>query len=86
MTQMQVVLPESATEFIECQVSSGKFSTPSEYLGFLVEQARATAAKQKLDDLLEEGLHSGPPVQFSPLWWQQRKAELLATLTTESSE
>jgi antitoxin ParD1/3/4 len=83
MTKMHVTLPDTATEFIERQVSSGQFSTPSEYLGFLVEQARAAAGQQKLDNLLEQGLNSGPPIQFSTEWWQQRKAALLATLPTE---
>jgi antitoxin ParD1/3/4 len=86
MTKLQVTLPDTANEFIEDQVSSGQFANPSEYLGFLVEQARATAAKQKLDDLLEEGLHSGPPIQFTPQWWQQRKAELLSILPAEPAE
>ena len=86
MTRIQITLPDAASEFIQSQVSSGQFSTPSEYLGFLVEQARAVTAKQKLDNMLEEGIHSGSPIQFSAQWWQQRKAELLATLPPESSE
>jgi antitoxin ParD1/3/4 len=80
MTPIEVSLPESTTEFINYQVTAGHFATPSEYLGFLVEQARATAARESLDNLLEEGLHSGEPIQFSREWWQQRKAALLATL------
>ena len=51
MSRIQVTLPDAATEFIQTQLSSGQFSSPSEYLGFLVEQARATAAKQTLDEL-----------------------------------
>jgi antitoxin ParD1/3/4 len=84
MTRMDVSLPDSATAFIESQVAAGHFATPSEYLGFLVEQARAEAQKQKLDDMLEEGLNSGPPIQFNAQWWQQRKAELLATLPEQA--
>jgi antitoxin ParD1/3/4 len=86
MTKIQVMLPDAASQFIQTQISSGQFASPSEYLGFLVEQARAEAARQKLDDLLEEGLNSGPPIQFSAEWWQQRKSELLATLPEEDAE
>jgi antitoxin ParD1/3/4 len=86
MTRIQVTLPDSASEFIQDQILSGQFATPSEYLGFLVEQARAIAAKQKLDNLLEEGLHSGAPIQFSPEWWQRRKAEMLAKLPAENRQ
>ena len=80
MTQLQVDLPDPAGEFVLGQVSSGHFASVSAYLGFLVEQARASAGKEKLDNLLEDGLNSGPPIQFSHQWWQGRKAELLATL------
>lgn len=84
MTRIQVVLPETARDYIDGQVSSGQFSSPSEYLGFLVEQARAADSQRKLDELLEEGLNSGPAMPFSMEWWQARKAELLATLPAEN--
>jgi hypothetical protein len=38
----------------------------------------------KLDALLEEGLNSGPPIQFTTEWWQQRKAELLRMLPRDT--
>ena len=86
MVQLNVTLPESTAEFVESQLASGNFATPSEYLGYLIEQARATAAKQQLDSLLDEGLNSGQPIQFSDAWWRKRKAELLTTLPAESVE
>ena len=84
MTRIQVSLPDTAKDYIDGLVSSGQFASPSEYLGFLVEQARAAASKQKLDQLLEEGLNSGAPIPFSNEWWETRKAELLATLPAEN--
>ena len=86
MTTLQVTLPETASEFIASQVASGEFNTPSEYLAFLVEQARAGTAKQRLDRLLEEGLNSGPMIEFTPEWWRSRKEQLLATLPAERDE
>ena len=87
MTTMQVSLPDTATEFIQhAQVSSGQFATPSEYLSFLIEQARADADKQKLDNMLEQGLSSGTPIPFTEQWWQRRKSELLAGLPPETHE
>ncbi|HEY2416202.1 MAG TPA: hypothetical protein VGI40_28435, partial [Pirellulaceae bacterium] len=73
MTSIQVSLAETAAEFVQRQVMAGQFSTPSEYLGFLVEQARALAERQKLDNLLEEGMRSGDPMPFSSEWWQTKK-------------
>ncbi len=86
MHTMQVTLPESATEFVTRQVATGDFSNPSEYLAFLIEQARAAAARHRLDELLEDGLASGPPIEFTPAWWQARKSKLLATLPAEREE
>lgn len=86
MTRLEIQLPDATKEFIETQVSTGQFSTPSEYLGFLVEQARVAAAQKSLDDLLEDGLHSGPPIPFTSEWWNERKARLLATLPVEAPE
>jgi len=51
-----------------------------------LEQARDAKASQKLNEMLEEGLNSGPPIQFTPLWWKERKAELLASLPSETEE
>jgi hypothetical protein len=36
--------------------------------------------------LLEDGLNSGGPIQFSDDWWRERKATLLATLPVEATE
>jgi antitoxin ParD1/3/4 len=86
MASIQVTLPETATQFVEGQVAAGQFANASEYLTFLVEEARATSAKRRLDDLLDEGTASGPPIEFTPEWWFSRKAQLLATLPAEQSE
>lgn len=86
MTQLQVTLPDAATDFIAHQVATGEFGSPSEYLAFLVEQARAATARRGLEVLLDEGLDSGEPIVFTPEWWRSRKAQLLATLPAESGE
>lgn len=86
MTSIQVNLPDAAAEFVQSEIASGQYSTVSEYVEFLVEQARAARAKQALDEMLEAGLNSGTPIPFSTEWWSQRKAQLLATLPAETSE
>jgi len=86
MTRLQVTLPDAASEFVASEVATGNYSTASEYVEFLVEQARAAKGKQRLDEMLEEGLNSGPPIQFTSQWWKERKAALLATLPAEPEE
>jgi len=71
-----VQLPDAAQSFIEEQVASGRFTSPSEFIVNLVEQARRQAAHERLEALLLEGLDSGPPIEVTPEYWEKRKAEL----------
>ena len=84
MSDMSISLAGSASEFAEAQVSSGRFSTISEYLSALVkadEQTQAVVAKlnadQKLAQLLREGLDSGVGRSWSPSILEELKQQTL---------
>jgi hypothetical protein len=51
-----------------------------------LDEARECSVKRRLDDLLDEGIASDPPIEFTPEWWRSRKEQLLATLPGEQSE
>lgn len=70
-----VQLPESAQSFIDEQVASGRFTSPSDFIANLVEQARRHAAYQRLERLLLEGLDSGPPIEVDRNWWLKKADE-----------
>ncbi len=67
MTQIQISLPDSVTEFAGAQVKSGRFSSVNDYLVALVEADQFSqenldriSQSPKLEKLLEEGIQSGP--------------------------
>jgi antitoxin ParD1/3/4 len=70
-----VQLPETAQSFIDEQVASGRFTSPSEFIANLVEQARRHVAQERLEKLLLEGLDSGPPIEVDREWWLQKADE-----------
>jgi antitoxin ParD1/3/4 len=73
-----VQLPDTAQSFIDEQVASGRFTSPSDFIANLVEQARRQAAHERIENLLLEGLDSGPPIEVTPDYWEKRKEELAA--------
>ena len=78
MTSIELALPDAAYRFIEAQVASGRYSSPSDVLLDLIEKARMQAAQEKLAELILEGESSGDGVEFNQENWQRRRAELLA--------
>lgn len=81
MTSMNVSLPEDLKQFAEAQTKRG-YSTPSEYIRELIREDQKRKAKEKLDELLLEGLASGDPVSADAKFWADLKQEALAKLET----
>ena len=71
MVQMQISLPDTASEFIRQQVSGGRYRSADEYLAELVGQARAMAADEWLEKLIREGLESEGGEEITDEWWEQ---------------
>ncbi len=57
---MSFALPESMREYIDARVSAGNYGNTSEYIRDLVRRDQQEQARQRLRDLIEEGLASGP--------------------------
>jgi antitoxin ParD1/3/4 len=81
MTSMNVSLPEELKEYVEAQTKTG-YSTPSEYVRELIRDDQKRRAKEKLDALLLEGLHSGKPIPVDAKFWSDLKQEALSKLAT----
>lgn len=80
MVELQITLASEASEFVKQQIASGRYSTPSEVLNAIVEEARIREAKAKLAALLKDGLDSGPPIEVTDEWLRQQRADLFSTL------
>ena len=57
---MSFALPESLRAYIDERVQSGQYGNTSEYLRDLIRRDQQDQARQRLRDLIAEGLESGP--------------------------
>jgi antitoxin ParD1/3/4 len=76
MTSLNVSLPETLRAFVDEKVKTGGYGTASEYVRDLIRQDQERAAEEHLEALLLEGLDSGDPVEVTPEFWNQLRAEL----------
>jgi antitoxin ParD1/3/4 len=59
-TTMSFALPDAMREYIDARVASGQYGNTSEYIRDLIRKDQEAQALQRLRDLIEEGLASGP--------------------------
>ncbi|MBH8552304.1 type II toxin-antitoxin system ParD family antitoxin [Nostocaceae cyanobacterium CENA357] len=70
MTSINISLPDSMGAYIEQQVTSGGYSSASEYFRELVRQDQKRKAKEQVETLLLEGLNSGTATEMTTQDWQ----------------
>lgn len=85
MAQMQISLPDSASDFIQQQVAAGHYRSADEFLSELVEQARAMATDERLAALIQEGLDSGEGEEINAQWWRSVDDEVRGALQRRQS-
>ena len=85
MRTMNISLPEPLKDFIEEQVSSGRYGSVSEYVRELVRQDEKRRAQEKLETLLLEGLESGAATEMTKRDWEEIRREALAGLKTRKA-
>jgi antitoxin ParD1/3/4 len=69
MTSLNISLPEQLKDFVEAQVANGGYGTASEYVRQLIREAAKRVAEDRLEQLLLEGLHSGPATEMTEADW-----------------
>jgi antitoxin ParD1/3/4 len=80
MTTLNISLPEKMREYVNEKVAEGGYSTASEYVRQLIREDQKRAARERVDALLLEGIQSGPPIEATDEWWQEKETRLSATL------
>lgn len=66
MESMNISLPELMKQYVDEQVSSGKYGTASEYMRELVRADQKRSEQERLERLLTEALESGDAIDISP--------------------
>ena len=79
MIEFQLTLTSDAADYIDKQLATGQFKSPSEVVSRTLEQALEQQARQRLRALLLEGMES-EGTQVSPEYMAQRRIELISRL------
>ena len=72
-------MPKTLRKYIEGQVKSSGYSTPSEYVRTLIREDQKRNALGRIEALLLEGLSSGAPVEVNPAYWEKKRIALIAS-------
>ncbi len=73
-TSMNVSLPEALKEYVLKRVAEGTFSNPSDYVRALIREDMQRAA-DRIEELLLEGINSGPPEPMTEKDWAHIRSE-----------
>jgi antitoxin ParD1/3/4 len=73
---MNIVVPESVESFIQERIAQGGYRDASDYVRDLI---LADQERERVDQLLLEGLRSGPAVEATPAFWEERKRKVAGT-------
>jgi antitoxin ParD1/3/4 len=79
MQSMNISLPEPLKQFVDGQISTGRYSTASEYVRELIRADEKRKAEEQLEALLLEGLNS-PETELTDADWQALRRDALARL------
>ena len=77
-TSMNVSLPDGLKDYVKERVAEGDYSTPSDFVRDLIRADMQRRGRQKLEQMLLEGIASGEAEEVTP--------EYQATLRAEAEE
>jgi antitoxin ParD1/3/4 len=77
MQSMNISLPEALKEFVDQQISAGRYSSASEYVRELIRGDEKRKTDERLDALLLEGLQ-GAETELTASDWKDIRGEALA--------
>jgi antitoxin ParD1/3/4 len=77
MESMNISLPDPLKQFVDGQISTGRYSTASEYVRELIRYDEKRKAEEKLEAMLLEGL-SGTETELTAADWTAIRKEALA--------
>ncbi len=82
-TTLNISLPESLRAWVEQQVEKGGYGSASEFIREVLRNERKRVAREDLEELLMEGLRSGPAVEMTEADWDQLKARVRSRITEQ---
>ena len=77
MQSMNISLPEPLKQFVDGQISTGRYSTASEYVRELIRADEKRKAEEHLEAKLLKGLNSAE-TELTPSDWRAIRQEAMA--------
>lgn len=73
---LYISLNEPLKSFVEEQTAAAGFARPDEYVSAVLNAERRRKAEDELEQLLLEGLNSGPSIEANEEFWEEKRREL----------
>jgi antitoxin ParD1/3/4 len=83
MPRLTITLSESQKAFVDAHVKAGGLRSASAYIAFLIQMEQLKKHQDKIEDLVLEGLNSGPATPMTKQDWAAIRREGLARLAKE---
>lgn len=80
MASLNVPMPDELRAYIDERVERGDFSTPSEFVRALIRADRDRDSQRRLEQLLLEGLDSGPATEMTAEDWEDIRSTVRGRL------
>ena len=75
MQTLTISLSAAQKAFVDEQVATGEFRSPSDYMAKLIERAEFRKERERINALLEEGL-TGERKEITPEFWEELRQEI----------
>ena len=85
MQSMNISLPDPLKQFVDSQISLGRYSSVSEYVRELIRADERRKAEEQLEAKLLEGLNSAES-ELTPADWSAIRKEALARIETRKQK
>jgi antitoxin ParD1/3/4 len=73
---MNISLPDSMKKYVKERVDEERYGTQSDYVRSLIRDDQRRHDENKLEQMLLDGLRSGPGIRMNPQEWKKLWAEV----------
>lgn len=80
MTSMNISVPEPMRDWVEALIKQGRYGNASEYFRELIRRDQERLARERLEQLLVEGIESGAPSPMTKKDWAEIRDEVAKKL------
>jgi antitoxin ParD1/3/4 len=86
MQGMNISIPNPLKKFVNQQISTGRYSSVSEYMRELIRQDEKCKAQEKLEAILLEGVRSGDATPMTREDWKEIREAAMARIKARKSK